>query len=70
MVVPVWEFLAHAMLPPIVDLVCLRRPKGLSRIIGFLQGLAIGLATPLENKTLKFVPRDSLASKPFTAADG
>ena len=68
MIVPVWEFLAHAMLPPLVDLICFRRPKGLSRILGFLQGLAIGLATPLDRNTLRFLPRDSFASKkPFIA---
>ena len=54
LVVPVWEFTAHALLPPLLDLVRLRRPTGMSRIAGFLQGFATGLRTPVDPKTLLF----------------
>ena len=53
-VVPAWEFSAHALWPPLSDLLRLRRPRGASRIFGFLRGFADGLATPVDRQTLIF----------------
>jgi glycosyltransferase involved in cell wall biosynthesis len=53
---PLWEFTAHALVPPFLDLLRLRRPRGLSRIGGFLRGFWQGLRTPVEPGSLKFRP--------------
>jgi glycosyltransferase involved in cell wall biosynthesis len=58
MMVPLWEFSAHALWPPFADLFRLRRPSGLARIIGFVQGLGQGLRTPVDRKTLLFMQAD------------
>ena len=55
-VVPIWEFSAHALWPPIADLLQLRRPRGYARILGFLRGFADGLRTPVDRATLMFRP--------------
>lgn len=34
----IWSFVVHALLPPALDLLQLRRPRGLSRITSFLRG--------------------------------
>ncbi len=49
-----WEFSAHALWPPFADLLRLRRPRGLARIVGFVQGLGQGLHMPVGRKTLLF----------------
>jgi len=53
-VVPLWEFSAHALYPPLADVLRLRRPHGLARITGFLRGFIDGLRTPVDRKTLRF----------------
>ncbi len=53
-VVPLWEFGAHALWPPVFDLLRLRKPRGLARILGFLEGFFRGLAMPVDRKTLLF----------------
>jgi glycosyltransferase involved in cell wall biosynthesis len=53
-VVPAWEFSAHALWPPLSDLLRGKRPRGYSRILGFLRGFAEGLATPVDRETLLF----------------
>jgi glycosyltransferase involved in cell wall biosynthesis len=58
-IVPVWEFSAHAIWPIAADLLSFRRPRGLTRIMAFSEGLAQGLRTPLDPKTLLFKPEDS-----------
>jgi hypothetical protein len=52
----VWLFTVEALWPPLRDLLKLRRPGGLSRIVGFARGFAGGLRTPVEEKTLMFRP--------------
>jgi hypothetical protein len=52
--VPLWEFSAHALSPPVADLMLLRRPRGLTRIISFVRGLAQGLGTPMDRKTMLY----------------
>jgi GT2 family glycosyltransferase len=47
-------FTGDALWPPIRDLLRLRRPRGLQRIAGFLQGFTQGLLTPVERSTLLF----------------
>jgi hypothetical protein len=49
--------------PPFVDLLSFRRPRGLARITGFLQGFAMGLRTPIERQTLKFVSNNLEATR-------
>jgi len=47
-------FATDALWPPVRDLFRLRRPSGLSRIIGFVRGFAGGLQTPVEAHTLLY----------------
>jgi GT2 family glycosyltransferase len=53
-VVPAWLFSTRAVMPPIVDLLHLRKPRGAARILGFVQGFAAGLGTPVDRATLRF----------------
>jgi glycosyltransferase involved in cell wall biosynthesis len=55
-VVPVWEFSARALWPPVADVLRLRRPRGLARITGFVQGFVEGWRTPVDRETLRYVP--------------
>jgi glycosyltransferase involved in cell wall biosynthesis len=54
---PIWYFSVHALWPPLRDILHLRRPRGLSRIAGFLDGFAQGLTTPVERTQLLFKSR-------------
>jgi GT2 family glycosyltransferase len=58
-----WCFSAYAVWPPIVDLFSLRRPRGLTRIVSFIQGFAMALRTPIDTRTLRFI-----GGKPATPA--
>ncbi len=49
-----WMLVVEALWPPARDLLRLRRPSGLSRIQGFIQGFAGGLRTPVDRKTLLY----------------
>ena len=49
-----WLFGVEALWPPVRDLLRLRKPSGLSRIVGFAQGFAGGLRTPVDRDTLRF----------------
>jgi glycosyltransferase involved in cell wall biosynthesis len=59
-----WAFLpviAHevwtwALLPPLRNLLRLRKPEGLSRAVYFMRGAALGLRTPVDKKTMRFAP--------------
>jgi glycosyltransferase involved in cell wall biosynthesis len=55
-VLSVWLFSVQALWPPVLDLLRLRRPAGRSRVVGFIQGFAEGLRTPVDPKTLSFRP--------------
>jgi glycosyltransferase involved in cell wall biosynthesis len=57
LVVPVWFFTANALIPPISDMIRLRKPRGLSRILAFFKGFAAGLGTPVDPQTLRFEKR-------------
>ena len=50
----VWWFVVEALWPPMRDLFRLRRPSGLSRIVGFSRGFVEGLRTPVDRATLTF----------------
>lgn len=49
-----WLFVGEAVWPPMRDLLNLRKPRGLARIVGFLAGFAGGLRTPVDQKTLLY----------------
>lgn len=55
LIIPAHEFFRYALLPPILDILRLRRPYGLGRIIAFMQGFIGGLRTPVDKTTLRFV---------------
>jgi glycosyltransferase involved in cell wall biosynthesis len=55
-VVPAWLFSTRAVLPPIVDLLHFRKPRGAGRIVAFVQGFAVGLGTRVDRATLRFSP--------------
>jgi glycosyltransferase involved in cell wall biosynthesis len=57
-IVPLWEFSAHALWPPLSELLHFKRPRGSARIRGFLRGFADGMRTPVDRATLLFRPRD------------
>ena len=50
----VWEFTAHAVAPPLVDALHLRKPRGWQRIVSFCRGFANGLAAPVDGRTMRF----------------
>jgi GT2 family glycosyltransferase len=51
-----WLFVGEALWPPLRDLLRLRRPSGLSRIVGFVRGFTGGLRTRVDRKTILFRP--------------
>ncbi len=53
-VLSAWEFSANALWPPLADLLHLKKPRGLSRIIGFLQGFIEGMQTPVAREALVY----------------
>jgi glycosyltransferase involved in cell wall biosynthesis len=53
-VVPLWIFSSRALWPPLFDLLRMRKPSGLARIAGFVQGFADGLRTAVDPTTLCF----------------
>jgi glycosyltransferase involved in cell wall biosynthesis len=53
-VIPVWLFSTQAVWPPLADALSLRKPRGVGRIIAFVQGFAQGLAQRVEAETLRF----------------
>jgi len=54
-VVPVWLFSAEAVWPPVADVLALRKPRGIGRIVAFVEGFAQGLRSRVERKTLRFL---------------
>jgi GT2 family glycosyltransferase len=53
---PLWCLGAYAVWPPVFDLLALRRPRGLTRIVSFVRGFWRGLLTPVDAVTLCFKP--------------
>ena len=49
-----WELGTHAVLPPVVDIAHLRRPRGLMRIVAFCEGYTRGLTAPIDKDTYCF----------------
>jgi glycosyltransferase involved in cell wall biosynthesis len=54
LIVAIWVFSTRAIWPPIADALRLRRPRGVVRIAGFLQGFSLGLRMTVDRKTLRF----------------
>lgn len=54
-VVPLWLLSTKAIWPPIADMLHFRKPRGVARITAFLQGFGVGLRTPVDRKTLRFL---------------
>jgi GT2 family glycosyltransferase len=52
---PIWLFTTKALWPPIADVLHLRKPRGIGRITAFLRGFTVGLRTPVDRKTLRFL---------------
>jgi glycosyltransferase involved in cell wall biosynthesis len=50
-------FVGDAIWPPMRDVFRLVRPRGLSRVLGFLQGFSEGFRTPVDVATLSFKSR-------------
>ena len=50
----VWLFGVRALWPPAFDLLRLRRPRGLARIVGFTRGFIDGARTSVDRKMLVF----------------
>lgn len=58
-VVPAYELFIVAVAPILRDILHLRRPSGLTRVILFIRGLCAGWNTPVDPETLRFLPRSS-----------
>jgi glycosyltransferase involved in cell wall biosynthesis len=56
------EFFHFAVWPLVWDLAHFRRPRGLVRSLGFLQGFSRGLMTPVDRDTLRFRPDDKASA--------
>jgi len=50
-----WLLSTQAIWPPISDALHLRKPRGVGRIIAFLEGFGSGLRTRVDKATLRFV---------------
>lgn len=50
-----WVFFVDAVWPPWGDLLRLRRPRGLTRIVSFVEGFWRGLRTPVDHRSMKFI---------------
>ena len=53
-IIPLWFFPRRALFPPLFDLLRLRRPRGIGRILAFVEGFADGLKTAVDPATLRF----------------
>lgn len=54
-VVPAWLFSTQALWPPVADALHLRKPRGVGRILAFIQGFGSGLMTHVDKASLRFV---------------
>jgi hypothetical protein len=55
LVLAAWELWAHAILPPLIDVLHLRKPRGLQRIVSFCRGFATGVVASVDAKTMRFI---------------
>ncbi len=53
-IVPLWLFSTRAVWPPIEDALHLRKPRGLIRIVAFVEGFAQGLCIAVDPVTLRY----------------
>lgn len=56
-IVPIWLFSSRAVWPSLADVLLVRRPRGIGRVVAFIQGFARGLAARVDRTTLRFVDR-------------
>jgi hypothetical protein len=56
MVLALWTFGSFAILPPMNDVLHLRRPRGLGKIVSFCKGFGAGMASPVDRRTMTFKP--------------
>jgi glycosyltransferase involved in cell wall biosynthesis len=54
-IVPAWLFSTQALWPPLADVLRLHKPRGVGRILSFVQGFAAGVRRPVERNTLRFL---------------
>jgi glycosyltransferase involved in cell wall biosynthesis len=54
-IVPLWLFSTRAVWPPIADALHLRKPRGLIRIVAFVEGFGRGLCIAVDPATLRYV---------------
>jgi GT2 family glycosyltransferase len=54
-IIPVWLFSTQALWPPLLDLLKLRKPRGVGRIFAFIEGFGSGVRTRVDKKSLRFV---------------
>jgi hypothetical protein len=55
--VAIFDFLNEALLPPLRDVLKLRRPRGLARISSFILGFYHGLVTPVDKTSIRFIKK-------------
>jgi glycosyltransferase involved in cell wall biosynthesis len=53
-IVPLWLFSTRAVWPPLADALRLRKPRGLIRIVAFVEGFSQGLRIAVDPKTLRY----------------
>jgi glycosyltransferase involved in cell wall biosynthesis len=56
--VPVWLFSVRALLPPMVDILRMKRPRGAVRIRAFIEGFSVALRMKVDPVTLRFEPAE------------
>ena len=56
--VAVFDLLNEALLPPLKDMLKLRRPRGLARISSFVLGFYRGLVTPVDKTSIRFIEKN------------
>lgn len=54
-IVPLWLFSTQALWPPVADVLHLRKPRGVGRIIAFVEGFSSGLRTRVDKASLRFL---------------
>jgi GT2 family glycosyltransferase len=54
-IIPVWLFSTQALWPPLLDLLKLRKPRGIGRIFAFIEGFGSGVRTRVDKASLRFM---------------
>ena len=67
LVLPIWYFSIHALWPPLSDLLRFRKPRGWSRIAGFVDGFVQGVRTPVSRSGLLFQSKRPPGESPSPA---